>query len=94
MFRNWGLREKGAGMKTLREWRAERLLGVKALARLAGVSNTTIIQIEHGEQVPIFRTIRKLSEALGVEPREVAEFAAAITHHGASGEVPEGKAAA
>jgi transcriptional regulator with XRE-family HTH domain len=65
-------------MKTLREWRAERLLGVKALAAKAGVSNKTIVQIEHGAQVPSFRTIRRLSEALGVEPREVTEFAAAI----------------
>ncbi len=61
-------------MKTLREWRVEKLLGVKALAKLAGVSNTTIIQIERGDQVPMFRTIRRLSTALDVEPREVAEF--------------------
>ncbi len=78
-------------MKTLREWRAERLLGVKALAQKAGVSNTTIIQIEHGEQVPIFRTIRRLSEALGVDPKEVAEFAAAIEQHGSLSRQPEGK---
>ncbi len=65
-------------MRTLREWRAERLLGVKALAAKAGVSNKTIVQIEAGQQVPTFRTIRRLCDALGVEPRDVAEFAAAI----------------
>ncbi len=65
-------------MKTLREWRVGQLLGVKALARKAGVSNTTIIQIERGEQVPTFRTIRRLSDALSVDPLEVTEFAAAL----------------
>jgi transcriptional regulator with XRE-family HTH domain len=64
--------------KSLREWRVERLLGVKALGRQAGVSNKTIVQIEHGAQVPSFRTIRRLSDALGVEPQDVAEFAAAL----------------
>lgn len=65
-------------MKTLRGWRAERLLGVKALARAAGVSNKTIVQLEAGRQVPAFRTIRRLCDALGVAPRDVTEFAAAI----------------
>lgn len=57
------------------------MLGVKALAKRAGVSNTTIIHIERGEQVPVYRTIGRLSVALGVEPREVTEFAAAIDKH-------------
>jgi len=65
-------------MKTLREWRAEQLLGVKALAKKAGVSNTTIIQIERGEQLPLFRTMRRLSDALGIDPKEIVEFAEAI----------------
>ena len=71
-------------MKTLREWRAERLLGVKALAAKAGVSNKTIVQIEHGAQVPSFRTIRRLCDALEVEPRQVVEFAQAIEDAGKS----------
>ncbi len=64
--------------KALREWRVEKLLGVKALAREAGVSNKTIVEIEHGRQVPAFRTIRRLSAALEVEPQDVTEFAAAM----------------
>ncbi len=83
-------------MKTLREWRATRLLGVKALALRSGVSNKTIVQIEHGRQVPKFSTIRRLCDALEVEPQEVSEFAAAIAEWGAApnGEGSEGKAAA
>ena len=78
-------------MKTLREWRAESLLGVKALAKKAGVSNTTIIQIERGEQVPLFRTIRRISEALEVDPKEIAEFAAAIQARSVVVGFPAGK---
>ena len=69
-------------MKPLREWRAERLLSVDALAELAGVSNKTVIQLEYGRQVATFRTIRRISEALGVEPDQVAEFGAAIVERG------------
>jgi transcriptional regulator with XRE-family HTH domain len=69
-------------MKTLREWRALRLLSTKALAARAGVSNKTIVQLENGHGVPIFRTIGRISAALDVPPGEVVEFAAAIAARG------------
>ena len=69
-------------MKPLREWRAERLMSSKTLAAAAGVSNKTVIQIEHRRQLPTFRTIRRITAALGVEPGDVAEFAAAIGERG------------
>ena len=78
-------------MRTLREWRAERLLGVKALALKAGVSNKTIVQIEHGRQVANFRTIRRLCEALGVEPGAVTEFTAAIAQRAVGPDETAGK---
>ena len=78
-------------MKTLREWRAERLLGVKALALKSGVSNKTIVQIEHGRQVANFRTIRRLCDALAVEPGEVTEFAAAIAQRAVGPDEAAGK---
>jgi transcriptional regulator with XRE-family HTH domain len=65
-------------MKTLRQWRIARFLGVKPLATKAGVSNKTIVQIEHGRQRPTLRTIQALSDALEVDPREVKEFAEAL----------------
>ena len=74
---------KGALMvKTLREWRALRLESSKTLAAKAGVSNKTILEIENGRQVPFFRTMRRLSEALAVDPSDVAEFALAIEERG------------
>ena len=69
-------------MKPLREWRAERLLSLRDLARAAGTSDKTIVQIELGRQVPTFRTIRRISEALGVDAAEVTEFAEAIREKG------------
>jgi transcriptional regulator with XRE-family HTH domain len=65
-------------MPSLREWRAERLLSTKKLSALTGVSNKTILDIEHQKRMPTFRTIQKLSDALNIEPKEVSEFAAAI----------------
>jgi transcriptional regulator with XRE-family HTH domain len=65
-------------MRTLKEARAERLLTVRALAARAGVAFSTVHLIETGKSVPRFEVIQKLSAALGVEPREIAEFAAAI----------------
>ena len=69
-------------MKSLREWRAGKLMSSKALAAAAGVSNKTIIQIEHGRQLPTFRTIHRVTTALGVAPGDVEEFAAAIEERG------------
>ena len=47
---------------------------------LAGVRKRD--EIENGRNLPTFRTIRRLSEALGVAPAEIAEFAAAIEERG------------
>jgi DNA-binding XRE family transcriptional regulator len=65
-------------MPTLREVRLEQAYSVHDLAERAGVSNKTIIDIEHGRVVPKLRTIRRLSEALSVRPIEVKEFAAVV----------------
>jgi transcriptional regulator with XRE-family HTH domain len=72
-------------MKTLRAWRAERLWSVDTLAEKAGVSNKTIVQLEHGRQLPTFRTIRRISDALSIPPSEVAEFNQAIAERGKAG---------
>jgi transcriptional regulator with XRE-family HTH domain len=65
--------------RTLREWRTARLLSLDDLAAKAGVSNKTLVQIEHGRQQPRYRTMRRLCAALGIDdPRQVAEFAAVL----------------
>jgi len=65
-------------VKTLREWRRERLLSLAELAAKAGVTEKTVGEIERGRVQPHLRTIRRLAEALSVEPVEVEEFVAVI----------------
>lgn len=69
-------------MKSLRAWRAERLLSTRRLAQVAGTSNKTIVQIESGRQIPSFATIAKICRALEVLPRDVSEFAQALDTRG------------
>ena len=60
----------GSQLKHLRD---ERFLSHRELARLAGVSPTTVLSIERDETQPQRRTIRKLASALGVEPSKLVE---------------------
>lgn len=65
-------------MKDLREWRAERLLTQKQLADMASVRVATIADIERRVKLPRYATVRKISDALAVDPGSVSEFADAI----------------
>ena len=56
----------------LRELRRRKLLSQRELAQLAGVSPTTVINIEAGKIQPHPSTLRKLAEALGISPEEMA----------------------
>ena len=58
--------------------RRERLQTIRELADRAGISTRTVLRIEHGVQSPQLGTIKKLAAALGVDPREVREFRAAM----------------
>src|ERR687894_104928 len=55
----------------LRETRKRALLTQQQLAEKSGVGVTTIIRIERNQVEPQARTIRKLAEALDVEPFEL-----------------------
>ena len=69
-------------MKPLREWRTGRLWSVRDLATAAGVTHKTVIQLEYGRQRASYGTMRRISEALGVEPSEITEFAAVLEERG------------
>lgn len=73
----------GHAQLTFRQARAGSLLSVRELAARAGVAPATVYLIEHGRTRPHPRTIRVLSEALGVEPTQIVEFAQAIAEGGA-----------
>jgi transcriptional regulator with XRE-family HTH domain len=55
----------------LRNVRTRRLLTQDELADKAGVSQSTIANIERNHTEPQFRTIRKLAKALDIEPTEL-----------------------
>lgn len=57
----------------LRELRLERLLTQEELGKKAGVSKATIVNIESGKIRPYPQTLRKLAEALQVEPSALSE---------------------
>ena len=61
-----------ANGKKLRELREGRFLSHRELAKLAGISPTTVLNLETNPDVSAQRrTIRKLAEALGVDPSEL-----------------------
>ena len=55
----------------LREARERALLTQEELAARAGVQPFTVSRIETGKVEPRFRTIRKLAEALDMDPRDL-----------------------
>jgi transcriptional regulator with XRE-family HTH domain len=65
-------------VKSLRDWRIERLLSLAALAEQSGVTKKTLIDIEHGRRLPHYATIAALCRVLDVAPADVSEFAAAL----------------
>ncbi len=69
-------------VKSLREWRTGRLWSVRELAAAAGVTHKTVIDLEYGRRRAHYATMRRITEALGVEPGEVVEFAAALEERG------------
>ncbi len=56
--------------KRLRE---DQVLSQRELARMAGVTHATVWRLENGYKEARPQTIRKLAEALGVEPKELVK---------------------
>jgi transcriptional regulator with XRE-family HTH domain len=55
----------------LRELRVQRALSLRALGEMSGVTFATINNLENGNRPARLATIRKLADALGVEPKEL-----------------------
>jgi transcriptional regulator with XRE-family HTH domain len=55
----------------LRRLRRERALSQRALAREAGIGLDTVNKLETGLRDALPATLRKLADALGIEPREL-----------------------
>ena len=59
----------------LRDLRKQALMSQRELAERSGVGVTTIVRIERNQVEPHGATIRKLAEALEVEPQELVRRA-------------------
>jgi transcriptional regulator with XRE-family HTH domain len=57
----------------LRDLRKRALMSQRELAKRSGVGVTTIVRIERNQVEPQGATIRKLAEALEVEPQELVK---------------------
>ena len=57
--------------KKLRQLRRELALSQQDLMRMTGVAQATLSDLELGKREARASTVRKLAEALGVEPREL-----------------------
>jgi transcriptional regulator with XRE-family HTH domain len=55
----------------LRRVRRDRALSQRDLSRMTGIAFDTISRLETGKQRAQPRTIRRLADVLGVEPREL-----------------------
>jgi transcriptional regulator with XRE-family HTH domain len=55
----------------LRQLRVQKALSLRALGEITGVAFDTISKLENGRRPARLVTIRKLAEALGVEPTEL-----------------------
>ena len=58
----------------VRRLREERFLSPSELAEKAGISRNTLYRIESGQYAAYPKTVRKLAEALGVEPTDLASM--------------------
>ncbi len=65
-------------MQKLRDARRGKLISIEGLADSSKVSTKTIVEIELGRQVPRLRTIKKLSDALEIDPATIEEFSEAM----------------
>lgn len=67
---------------SLKEHRLNSYLTLRDLASKAGVAVRTIWRIENSEnKVMQISTMRKIAEALGVHPSEIAEFASKLAEN-------------
>ena len=58
-------------MQRLRQLRRQKVLSMRELEEMSGVSYNTIWRLETGKTGAQPRTIRKIAEALGVDPVEL-----------------------
>src|SRR5215211_1636705 len=76
----------------LKDVRQRKALTQQQLAERAGVNRVTIARIEGGKDEPFPTTIRKVADALGVEPEELLEPVTEAVPNGPSSAATNGSA--
>jgi transcriptional regulator with XRE-family HTH domain len=76
----------------LKDVRQRKALTQQQLAERAGVNRVTIARIESGTDEPFPTTVRKVADALGVEPEELLEPVAEKASNGPAGTPVNGTA--
>ena len=61
----------GIDAERLRQLRVQRAISQEDLGRRTGIAQSTISNLESSNRPARLSTIRKLAEALGVEPKEL-----------------------
>jgi len=69
----------------LRQVRLRKALTQQQLAQKAGINRVTVARLEAGKDQPFPTTVRKLADALGVEPEALAADSLRPGPHGANG---------
>lgn len=65
-------------VRTLRDWRYRKGVGLRELARRAGVTPRVVSNIEHGRSSGYPQTWVRLASALGVDPEQIVEYRRAV----------------
>ena len=74
---------------SLRQHRLRQMLSIRELAGRADVTPATIVNIEKGRHLPPrISTVRKLSQALGVDPLLIREFVSVVRENGGASADP------
>ena len=60
-------------VRRLRELRRQKVLSMRELEEMSGVSYNTIWRLETGKTGAQPRTIRRIADALGVDPAELVK---------------------
>ncbi len=58
-------------MKWLKILRRQKALSQREIAAIAGISTSTYNRVEKGLDEPMPKTMRKIAEALGIEPSDI-----------------------
>jgi transcriptional regulator with XRE-family HTH domain len=61
-------------VRTLKQWRLARGYSTRQLAQIAGLTKGTIVALEVGRSKGWPQTWKRVADALGVQPEQIAEY--------------------